>query len=146
MSELILKLSDFEEVIDSYVPSYQRQDILKVISNGRVNEDELEDLGLTLTGEKSPEGSFIPTGSSNNSNKGDIWGVIKKQTHQYFCTEFDNDNGSVIKDAINEVLTSVLSIVCLAKDLLIAAVTVAVFSVYKIGKNTWCAMNSNKTE
>lgn len=143
MSELVLNLNDFEEAIDIYVPSYQRKDILKIISREVVNEGELEDFGLTLTGEKSPEGLFVPTGSPNDENKGEVWRVIKKSTYQYFCGKFDSDNGSSIKDIVAAVSVSVCGILDISQPLLSAAVIIAVYSVYKIGKNTWCELNSS---
>lgn len=146
MSEIDFDERGIREFISETVPSYNQKIAL---SSLELEESELEDLGLKLTGESSTKSFVINTGSGIKSDKS-LWVCIKNEVHDYFCTKSAkyraerNKAEVTFKNILMILATAIAAQFNLAIGVVAGAVTVAVISVFKIGKNAWCEANAPK--
>ena len=146
MSELECNKADFIEIINELVPSYQVAKITSVIESDNLTEVELEQLGMSLTGEKKDISTIIPTGAPNEG-KNSLWSAIKKEVFDYLCTASQrySEERKEAKTTVKTVVTILAGSIATAFNITIgvvsAAVTIALFSALKIGKNAWCEIN-----
>ena len=75
--------SDFKEIINELVPSYQHEQIIAGFSY--TEEQAFDQLGLALTGEKQNSGLIVPTSAPIASSKS-MWSAIKSEVFDYMCT------------------------------------------------------------
>lgn len=143
MSEIKFDENGIREFINETIPSYNQKIAL---SSLLLKASELEDLGLKLTGESSAQSFVINTGSGAKAERS-LWVCIKKEVHDYFCTKSAkyrserNKAEVTFKDVLMILATAIAAQFNLAIGVVAGAVTVAVISVYKIGKNAWCEAN-----
>lgn len=144
MSEIEFSEGAIKEFINETVPAYNRDITLSSLS---LEASELEDLGLKLTGESGNKSFVINAGSGAKSEKS-LWECIKKEVYDYFCTKSAKYRAErtkaeiTFKNILMILATAVASQFNLAIGVVAGAVTVAVISVFKIGKNAWCEANT----
>ncbi|MCI1007793.1 hypothetical protein HWE02_00825 [Pseudomonas oryzihabitans] len=140
---------DFFDAVDTLVPKFQIEKIKSVLKNNTLNEDQLESFGLTLTGEKKEFGATFLTGAPNPSTAS-IWKAINAEIYNYLCTsskKYEKErNGANVtaKGLIATLALAVANSFNIATGVIAGAVTIAVFTVFKIGKNAWCSTHDPK--
>lgn len=144
MSEVEFNENEIIDFINEAVPIYNRE---MALSSFVLEANELEDLGLKLTGESTNKSFVINTGSGVKADKS-LWSCIKKEVYDYFCTKSAkyraerNKAEVTFKNILMILATAIASQFNLATGVVAGAVTVAVISVFKIGKNAWCETNT----
>lgn len=144
MPELEFKESEFKLLISEIVPSYQRDEILSALNF--TDSSDFEQLGLTLTGESYNSGFTVPTSAPTTSSKS-MWLAIKSELYDYLCTtskKYSNERkeaGVTLKNIITILATAIASSFSVAVGVITGAVTIALLSALKIGKNAWCGIN-----
>lgn len=147
MSELIYNQQEFIEAVGELIPAFQRKKIISFIESSQDNEIEYDQMGLSLTGEKKELSFIIPTSAPNNSD-GSLWGAVKREVYDYMCTtsrkysKERGEAGTTIKQLITILATAIASSFHIAIGVVTGAVTIALLSVLKIGKNAWCKVNT----
>lgn len=145
MSDLIFNKDDFLDSVDILVPGFQKNKLLSAI-NDDLSEHDLEQIALSLTGEKKDSSAIVPTGGSSASGKS-LWGAIKSEVFDYLCTKSRKysterkEAGVTIKNVITIIATAVASTFNVAIGVVTGAVTLALLSALKIGQNAWCSIN-----
>ncbi len=135
--------SDIKDFINESVPSYNRKSVLEALEK---SADELEQLGMQLTGETGNRSFIVKTGASSTS-KSSLWQCIKKEVYDYFCTKSAkyraerNKAEVTFKNILTIIATAIASQFNLAIGVVTGAVTVAIISVFKVGKNAWCELS-----
>ena len=130
--------------VSEFVPSYNQSITLKSLE---LESADLEELGLKLTGESGNTSFVINAGSGAKADKS-LWACIKKEVYDYFCTKSAkyrterNKAEITFKNILMTLATAIASQFNLAIGVVAGAVTIAVISVFKIGKNGWCEANS----
>lgn len=146
MSELIFNREEFLNAANELVPDFQKNKVLSAIDSEGMDEPDFDQIGLALTGEKKDSGLVIPTSAPNTSGDS-IWGAIKGEVYDYLCTtsrkysKERKEAGSTIKNLITILATAVASSFNVAIGVVAGAVTIALLSALKIGKNAWCELN-----
>ncbi|MEE2603975.1 MAG: hypothetical protein VX595_12985 [Pseudomonadota bacterium] len=146
MSELVFDPQDFINAANELVPAYQKSKIIAAINNETMDESDFDQIGLSLTGEKRDSGLVVPT-SAPNASSGSIWGAIKGELFDYLCTtsrkysKERKEAGITVKNIITILATAVASSFDIAVGVVTGAVTIALLSALKIGKNAWCELN-----
>lgn len=146
MSDNDFNKQDFIDATHEIVPSFQVNRVLSVIDADDLEETELEQIGLSLTGEKRDSGIIVPT-SAPNKPQASLWGAIKLEVYDYLCTtsrkysKERKEAGITIKNLITILATAVASTFNVAIGVVAGAVTIALLSALKIGKNAWCHNN-----
>lgn len=144
MPEEELDADEIKDFIHEYVPSYNRSLVESSLSK---DVSELEELGLLLTGESRASSFVINTGSGSKCEKS-LWECVKREVYDYFCTKSTkykserNKAELTAKNILMILATAIAAQFNLAVGVVAGAVTVAVVSVFKIGKNAWCEANS----
>lgn len=144
MSKLEFKEEEFKSLIKELIPSYQQDQILSALSF--TEESDFDLMGLSLTGENQNSGLIIPTSAPIASSKS-MWSAIKSEVYDYLCTTSKkyskerNEAGITIKNIITILATAVASSFSIAVGVITGAVTIALLSALKIGKNAWCGIN-----
>lgn len=146
MVELNLDVASLTAAVNELVPTYQRAKVLGTLAIDSMNEADFDEIGLALTGEKRELGLLLYAGAPSQTRPG-IWLHVKGEVYDFLCTSSAkyaaerNDGGVTIKQLITIVATAVGSTFNLAVGVVVGAVTVALISALKIGKNAWCAAN-----
>jgi hypothetical protein len=150
MFEANFNPDDFDSIINEVVPSYQRGPIIELVIGDMVEMQGVDDLGMSLLGEKASASFVIPTrvggGSTDETPK--IWPFVKKETYSLFCTDSAEyakereDGGSTVKNLITIVATAVAAHFSLPIGIVVGAVTLCIMTALKIGLNAYC--NSNR--
>jgi len=146
MSELSFSTDEFLEAAEELVPSYQKRKISEAINDSSLEESDYDQLGLSLTGEKRNSGLIVPTSAPNGSTES-LWGAIKGEVYDYLCTtsrrysKERKEAGITVKNLITILATAVASTFNIAIGVVAGAMTIALLSVLKIGKNAWCKLN-----
>lgn len=149
MSDLTFESQDLIDAVNELVPTFQKNIIIEFINSDSDDETEYDQIGLSLTGEKRETGLIVPT-SAPNSSGGSIWGAIKSEIYEYMCTtsrkysKERKEAGITIKQLITILATAIASSFHIAVGVITGAVTVALLSFFKIGKNAWCKVNAPK--
>lgn len=146
MPELNYSEEEFISAIEELVPSYQREQLIQLVTTESFEESDFDQLGMTLTGEKRDSGLIIPTAAPKTSSVS-MWGAIKLEVYDYVCTtsrkysKERKEAGVTIKNIITIIATAVASSFSIAVGVITGAVTIALLSALKIGKNAWCGIN-----
>lgn len=146
MSELVFDRQEFLDAANELVPAFQKNKVLAAIDSESLDEPDFDQIGLALTGEKRNSGVVIPT-SAPNASSGSMWGAIKGEVFDYLCTtsrrysKERKEAGITIKNLITILATAVASSFNVAIGVVAGAVTIALISALKIGKNAWCELN-----
>lgn len=145
MSDFKYNQEEFNSIIDEIVPSYQRSIIKDAM--GLTTDSEFDQIGLELTGEKREIGLILPTSSPSSTKPENIWAAIKNEVYDYLCTKSKkytkerNEAGATIKQIITLIATTIGAMFSITTALITGAVTIALMSALKIGKNAWCSLN-----
>ena len=131
--------SDFNEIIDSIVPSYQRSTLRRAL-----DEDffDIDTAGLTLTGELNTLGMVVLTSKTPKANT--IWSSVVAQVYDYICTKsatYKSERAgaeATLKHTVNVIAVSLAATYHLALGVVTGLVTLALMSILKLGKNAWC--------
>lgn len=146
MSELIFDIQAFVDAANELVPDYQKSKILTAITSETTEQSAFDQIGLSLTGEKRDSGLLILTSAPNEAG-GSMWGAIKLEVYDYLCTtsrkylQERKEAGVTIKNVITILATAVASSFNIAIGVIAGAVTIALLSALKIGKNAWCQIS-----
>ena len=149
MYELTLNTQEFIEAATEMVPSFQINRILEVINDDTLCESDFDQVGLSLTGERRGSGLIVPTAAPTGA-AGSIWAAIKGEVYDYLCTtsrkysKERREAGVTIKNLITILSTAVASSFNIAVGVVTGAVTIALLSALKIGKNAWCETHKPK--
>jgi hypothetical protein len=144
MSDLEYDENEFKLIISELIPSYQQEEILGALD--LVEESDFEQIGLSLTGEKRNSSLIIPTAAPSTSSNS-MWAAIKSEVYDYLCTtsrKYSKERkevGVTVKNIITILSTAIASSFSLAVGVITGAVTIALLSALKIGKNAWCGIN-----
>ncbi|MEH8165917.1 hypothetical protein Q7I20_01985 [Aeromonas veronii] len=134
---------DIKEFINETVPAYNKASVVEALKK---SPDELEQLGMQLTGESGNRSFIVKTGANTTSNNS-LWQCIKSEVYDYFCTKSakyraERNKAEInIKNILTIIATAIASQFNLAIGVVAGAVTVAIISVFKIGKNAWCELS-----
>ncbi len=146
MPELKFIKSEFEELIDNLIPGYQKSMVLDALDIESDKETEFDNIGLFLTGEKN-DSSFIYTTGPSAKAKQSMWSHIKFEVYDYLCTTSKkyskerSEAGNTVKSIITIIATAIASHFNIAVGVITGALTIALLSALKIGKNAWCEAN-----
>ncbi|WP_210473070.1 hypothetical protein [Vibrio crassostreae] len=146
MFDLIFNTNEFVDAINELVPSYQRKSIIDIAQDENSIEFDFDKFGMMLTGEENKIGIIVPTGAPSDSVNS-MWGAIKAEVFDYICTTSRKysverkEAGVTIKNVITIIATAIASSFHIAVGVITGAVTIALMSVLKVGKNAWCAVN-----
>lgn len=146
MSEVALNIdiSGAENFIRTVIPSYQRESVLGALALNDAEQAEFDSIGMQLTGEHRQMSFISPVGASGTKSPSGFWENIKKEVHDYFCTQSrkytqDRKRAEItFKEIVTILATSIAAQFSIAFGLVAGAVSVAVLSVCKIGRNAWC--------
>jgi hypothetical protein len=145
MSEIEFNEDEFRSAINDLIPSYQQEQLLGALDLSE--ESDFEQLGLLLTGEKRNSSLIVPTSAPVASSKS-MWAAIKSELHDYLCTKSrkyskERKEASItIKNIITILATAIASSFSIAVGVITGAVTIALLSALKIGRNAWCTINT----
>lgn len=146
MPDLTLNIDDFSEIINELVPAHHRNILTEALASVSA-ESDFESIGLSLTGEKRNAGFIIATSAQINSEKS-MWLAIKNEVYDYLCTNSKTyakertESGITIKNIITIITSSIAATFHVALGVVVGAVTLALLSALKIGKNAWCKINT----
>ena len=146
MFDIEYKEEDFIESINELVPMYQTSKILDVLRKEGLEESDYDQIGLSLTGEKQEAGLIVPAAAPATASKS-MWGAIKSEVYDLLCTKSRKysaerkEAGVTIKNLITIIATAIASSFNIAIGVVTGAVTIALMSALKIGKNAWCETN-----
>ena len=79
-----------------------------------------------------------------------MWEYVKKEVYEYFCTKSAkyrkerSEASFSLKNILMIISTAIASQFNLAIGVVTGAVTVAVITVFKVGKNAWCELNAEQ--
>jgi len=145
MSDLSLNIDDFINVINDLVPAHHREILVNALE-APLSESDYENIGLSLTGEKKNAGFIIATSPQVSSEKS-MWQAIKNEVYDFLCTKSKTyakertEGGLTVKNLITIIATSIAGTFHVALGVITGAVTLALLSALKIGKNAWCKFN-----
>ncbi|WP_129240799.1 hypothetical protein WHX56_20435 [Achromobacter veterisilvae] len=137
----------FREIVDELVPGYQRSIILSALESAADSDKDFDAIGLGLTGEQVDAGLMLLTGTGSRENRQSMWGAIKAELFDLFCTaskKYSNerkDGIATIKHVVLIIATAVAAQFHVAVGVVVGAVTVAVMGALKITRNAWCEVN-----
>lgn len=146
MSELAFNSEDFLNAATELVPPFQLSKVLSAIQSEAMDESEFDQIGLSLTGERRDSGLVVFTSAPSAAGES-IWGAIKAEVYDYLCTSSRKyskerkEAGITVKNLITILATAVASSFNVAIGVVAGAVTIALLSALKIGKNAWCKLN-----
>lgn len=150
MSDIVFNPDEFSSVINELVPTYHKQILMDALSSDSLNASDFDNIGLSLTGEKR-ESSFIVETSVKGATEDSMWQAIKSEIFSLLCTNSKtyaterSEGALTIKNFITIVTTSIAATYHIALGVITGAVTLALLSVLKIGKNAWCKINSQQS-
>ena len=132
------------DFIRSEIPSYQRESVLEALALTAGEQVEFDNLGMLLTGERRQMSFVSPVGARGAKPSSGFWENIKKEVHDYFCTKSkkyaqERKRAEItFKEIVTILATAIAAQFSVAYGLIAGAVSVAVLSVCKIGRNAWC--------
>ena len=127
---------------------HQRAVLLEALDIEATTEIAFDEIGLTVTGEKRQSNLMLYTGAPRET-RSSMWAHVKTEIYDYLCTSSKkysnerNDAGATIKSVVTIVATAIGSHFNLALGVVVGAVTVALMSALKVGKNAWCEANKS---
>lgn len=144
MCEIVYNEEEILAFVTETVPSYNRPLVTSALG---LDGADLEALGMKLTGQSTDKSFVVRTGARAKAEKS-LWDYVKAEIYEYFCTK--SAKYRVERTKAEQTLKNVLTILAtaiaaqfnLAVGVVAGAVTVAVISVVKIGKNAWCEANA----
>jgi hypothetical protein len=104
----------------------------------------IDDIGLLMAGEKSETGFVVGTGAG--AKQGRFWAAVLEEVFKFFCTNTatyrrDREKATgIFEHSVTIVATTLAAKFGLGIGFVTGLVTVAVISVFKIGRNAWCEM------
>jgi hypothetical protein len=149
MTELEFDTNSFSLAIDELIPEYQRSVVRQALALESMNQADFDGIGLLITGEKRQSQMLLYTGVPSE-RQANVWEYVKAEVYDLLCTSSKkyaqerNDGASTIKNVITIVATAIASTINVAVGVIIGAVTVALISVLKVGKNAWCEANKSQ--
>ncbi len=136
-----IEISDF---INSDVPSYQREVLLKSLSSNSDSIDFYNQIGKELTGEMNNNALLLQTGPA--INKASFWEKVKDEVYLFICTEEEkytterNLIGKNFKEVTTIIATAIAGTFSLGTGVVVGIVTNVLISIIKINKNAWCEL------
>jgi hypothetical protein len=133
--------SEVEDFINRAVSPVNRDLVMKALAT--TDKAELEEIGLLMAGELSSFGFVVGVGAVT-SRPGGLWAAVLDQTYQFFCTSSEDykkertQGMTLFEQAVTIISAAVGGTFTLGAGLITGLVTVAVLTVFKIGRNAWC--------
>jgi hypothetical protein len=146
MAEFEFSDEEFRTATLELVPSFQRNQVLAGLNLIEPSDADFDAIGTGLTGEQMSSAFLFFTGAPGKSEKS-IWAAIKTEVFDFICTNSKKyaverkDGAATIKNVVTILATALASSFNLALGVVVGAVTVALMSAVKIGKNAWCEIN-----
>jgi hypothetical protein len=147
MDELKFDAEEFRAVAETLVPSYQRAAVIAGIGLAGATDDDYDAIGTALTGERANAGFIFLARGGNTKDQKSLWGAIKSETYDLLCTNSkkyadERKEGVLsIKHLVLILATAIAGQFHLAVGVIVGAVTVALMSALKMGRNAWCDIN-----
>lgn len=108
----------------------------------------INEIGLLMAGEKSATGFMMGTGAGRG--KGSFWGAVQDEVYDYFCTNSAaykrerRQASGLFEHTVTIVATALATKLSLGIGFVMGLVSVAVISVFKMGRNAWCEMRKEQ--
>lgn len=153
-NDFILNDKDFIISLPDSVPLFQRDYIQDVISKGITS---IEDEAMGFLGEKKRcNKDWMLTGSGGDKDEtSPVFNAIKNEIYDLMCTSSakysevrkEGDIRKYINQAVTFIAGLLASSLHIAITAIAGAVSLLLFLAIKMGKNSWCSLNSpNKPE
>ncbi|EIA08636.1 hypothetical protein [Flavobacterium frigoris] len=136
--------SEILNFINSDVPSYQRETLLKSLNSNSDSIDFYNEIGKELTGELNSNNLLLQTGPV--INKTSFWEKVKDEVYLFICTDVEkysterNLMGKNFKEVTTIVATAIAGTFSLGTGVIVGIVTNVLISVVKVNKNAWCEL------
>lgn len=146
MLELEFSAEEFRTLTLELVPSFQRNRVLAGLDLIAPSDADFDAIGTALTGEQELSTFLFLTGAAGRS-KTSLWAAIKAEVYDFLCTNsrkysVERKDGAVtIKNVVTILASALAGSFNLALGVVVGAVTVALMSAVKIGRNAWCEIN-----
>lgn len=133
--------AEFADAIAEYIPPSKRSLITGALDG---TETDIEKLGRMFSGESRNTGFMVVT-ASRPASSDSIWGAVKAEIHDLFCTESKNyeeerkGGKGAIKKTIHAIAILVTAKFHIGLAVVYPIVTLGLMLALKIGKNVWCA-------
>ncbi|MDD4928401.1 MAG: hypothetical protein PHP85_03860 [Gallionella sp.] len=147
MCDLTFNKAEFPSAINELVPMHHRKIVEAALNSDSLSESDIENIGLSLTGEQRKTG-FIVSTSTLLKAESSMWQAIKNEIYDFLCTKSKTytkertDGTLTIKNLITIIATAIGGTFHVAIGVITGAVTLALLCALKIGKNAWCSINA----
>lgn len=135
------------DFINSDVPTYQREILLKSLNSNSNSIDFYNQIGKELTGEVNSNNLLLQTGPA--INKTSFWEKVKDEVYLFICTEDEkysterNLMGKNFKEVTTIIATAIAGTFSLGTGVIVGIVTNVLISVVKVNKNAWCELQKS---
>jgi hypothetical protein len=144
--EVTFDESEFRDVIADVAVSYQRTEILAMLSTPPEEFAKIDALAMSLLGEATSYGIVVPTRTSSAGTdvNAPITSYIKRELRDLLCTNstrYKNERKeglSTVKNLVMIVTTAVSSHYSLPGGIVAGAVSLLLMAALKIGRNAYC--------
>jgi hypothetical protein len=139
--------------ISEKLPRFQQQIIQDLLNSPNIDEKQIDQIGLKLSGESSDDRMIISV--DINRKKDSFWLNVKKEIYKCLCTtstEYEHEQKMIVNNfekLVTVLATAIASSLNISTGVITGLITVVLIGITKIGKNAWCATNTyliNPTE
>lgn len=145
MSDIPYDLDEVRVFADTISPLYGKY-IKKALDSS--TPEEIQAIGLSLTGENRSPGFIIGLGASNSKNS--LWGNVVDEVYDFFCTKSPAYKDERVKGAgsfqslVGVIASSIGATINVGVGILSGLVSIALILVAKVGKNAWCKLHESQ--
>ncbi len=135
------------EFINSEVPTYQREILIRALESNSNLMDFYDNIGKELTGETAKNNLLLNTGPI--INKDSFWDKVKKEVYDFICTKSRkyskerNLLGKEFKQIVTIISTAIASSFSIGIGVVVGIVTTIILSIIKVGQNAWCELQKD---
>ncbi len=140
-------LQEIKEFVDSDIPEYQRDILLKAVEEETDSIDFFDDLGRELTGENNNNHMLLATGPT--IAKESFWDKVKNEVYIFICTSDKkykterNLIGKNFKEVATIIATAIAGTFSLGTGVVVGIVTNILISIVKVNQNAWCELQKD---
>ncbi|MBH3398299.1 hypothetical protein I5S60_01830 [Pseudomonas fluorescens] len=133
------------EAISELAPKYMHQYLKNALQTPDFDFDRA---GMILTGEINSSSMVVKTSTVHRQDS--LWSVVKEEVYEFLCTKSTayrterTEAGTSIKNVISIVAAAVAGKLHLALGVVIGIVTLAVIGAFKLTKNAWCKLQTER--
>lgn len=108
----------------------------------------INEIGLLMAGEKSATGFVVATGARRG--KASFWAAVLDEVYEYFCTNTAaykrerTQASGLFENAVTIIATALAAKLSIGIGFATGLVSVAVISVFKMGRNAWCEVRKDQ--